>query len=96
MGVREDIICDDFKTVRLPHLNYMFSYEEIDCDGYDMDGNLKIPGLAKCEETYPCVLWKDDYYNKNGGLVESNCSTTELFSHCSQCNICVHATEVQV
>ena len=59
MGVREDFFCDDFKTVPVPHLNRQFEYEEISCAGNEINGNLKIPGLAKCEPTYECNRWQD-------------------------------------
>ena len=69
MSVREDLVCDNFKTVPVPHLNQQ--YEEINCTGYDIYGNLKIPDL--CEYVFP-----------------------DVFSHCSQCNMCTSIQDVQI
>ena len=102
MGVREDFICDDFKTVPVPYLNRQFTYEEINCDGYNLDGNLKIPGLAKSSwsGTYECSRWDNDIdYDiwGQGEWVESTCMIKpELFSHCSQFNMCVPVRNAQV
>ena len=104
MGVREDFICDDFKTVPVPYLNRRFTYEEINCDGYDLNGYLKIPGLAKSSWSgnYECSRWSEesDYDDFGEGIwVDSTCLIKpEMFSHCSQFNMCVsnRNTKVQV
>ena len=102
MGVREDIVCDDFKTVPVPHLNKQFEYEEINCAGYDINpkvSSLKIPGLAKCEPTYECSRWQEDdrdYYGQ-GDWEETSCGLSPgLFSHCSQCNMCTPIEDAQI
>ena len=102
MGVREDFICDDFKTVPVPHLNRQFKSEEIKCTGYDINGYLQIPGLAKCETTYECSRWQDsleDY--QEGKWVKTSCGlstglSSNVFSHCSQCNMCTSIEDDQI
>ena len=100
MGVREDFICDNFKTVPVPHLNKQLTYEEINCDGYDLDGNLKIPGLAKSSwsGTYQCRRSSENTdYGYRVDWFESTCSIKpELFSHCSQFNMCVSIRNTQI
>lgn len=102
MGVREDFVCDDSKTVPVPHLNKQYEYEEINCAGYDIYGDLKVPGLANCEPTYEC--WQEEYPNYGGDwqpLVweETSCSlsmSSGEFSHCSQCNMCTSIEDTQI
>ena len=101
MGVREDFFCDDFKTVPVPHLNRQFEYEEISCAGNEINGNLKIPGLAKCEPTYECNRWQDDVvgddYVMPGHWEQTSCGLSpSLFSHCSQCNMCTPIEDAQI
>ena len=99
MGVREDIICDDFKTVPVPYLNAYFEYEDINCTGHNMNGDLKIFDLDKCEGSYGCTSWDEEENQEISGDygdygIPRMTSTTrcgidpELFSHCSQCKIC--------
>ena len=84
----------------VPHLNKLGIYEEINCDGFDMDGNLRIHDMPECAGTYECVPWKDEPVGSLGTVgkwVESTCEIKpELFSHCSQCNICVSNRDNQV
>ena len=93
MGVREDFVCDDLKTVPVPHLNYEFEYEEINCTGYNEYGVLKIPDL--CEPTYQCVRWLNEPRNWDE---ESPCEmlSPNVFSHCSQCNMCSSIEDSQI
>ena len=108
MGVREDFVCDDFKTVPVPHLNRQFEYEEINCAGYDIppvnykiNSYLKIPGLAKCEPTYECSRWQEEYRGDDfivpGYWKETSCDLSSgEFSHCSQCNMCTSIEDAQI
>ena len=91
MGAREDLICDDFKTVSVPHLNRQLKYKEITCAGHDINGNLKIPDLVKCEPTYECIRWQ------GGNWEETSCGLSpDEFSHCSQCNLCTPIEDAQI
>ena len=114
MGVREDFVCDDSKTVPVPHLNKlmdeyykyeykimnMHEYEEINCAGYDINGYLKIPGLAKCKPSYKCSRWNTQEYHGIHGIgywEETSCSLSSgVFSHCSQCNMCTSIEDAQI
>ena len=108
MGVREDFFCDDFKTVPVPHLNKQFEFEDINCAGYDIPymvnpkfhsiSSLKIPGLPKCEPTYECSRWQEDYRDYRGGdWEETSCGLSpSVFSHCSQCNMCTSIDDAQI
>ena len=102
MGVREDFVCDDFKTVPVPHLNKQYEYEEINCTGYDINDNLKIPGLAKCEPTYECIRWHDGYIKiegeyRRGHWKETSCDLSSgIFSRCSQCNMCTSIEDAPI
>ena len=104
MGVREDIICDDFKTVPIPYLNSNSEYEEINCGGYDLNGVLRLHDLVDCEGSYECTSWDTDNINYGDYDEPRMTSTTrcginpQLFSHCSQCKICtpIDATSIQV
>ena len=100
MDVREDFVCDDFQIVPVPHLNKQFYYEDINCTGYDLNGYLKIPGLAKCKPTYKCSRWNTQEYHGIHGIgywEETSCSLSSgVFSHCSQCNMCTSIEDAQI
>ena len=97
MGGREDVVCDDFKTVSVPHLNRQLKYKEITCAGYDINGNLKIPDLAKCEPTYECFRWQEDQIAFGGKWEVTSCGLSPgAFSHCTQCNMCTPIENAQI